>query len=405
MSRAPIPEFEFLCSLVSPQPDRVRAQELARQGLDWVCIARLAAVHGVRPHLRKALNDCFRADEFSSLEQTLETFQRAHIGRNLYVTGELLRVVNILGQRGIAFATFKGVALAASLYGDISRRECNDIDIIVRATDIEAAQSALESCGYRPARGDSREWREAFLGYQQQYMFVSANSELAIDLHWEFAVQGFPFPILAGDIWSTLDHVSIAGRAIPTLGSKTTAIYLAGHGAKEGWRSLGWVCDFAEFYHRRRSDIDWIDLLRRLDRNGRRQLLVGLLLAKELLGVSVHDELLKHADRDSRTQALLDLAVQRISSPLDVNNPHPEMQLLDFEMYETRVDRLRLLWRLVSTRTTGDYEAIPLPRPLWHLYYLIRPFRLAVKILAVGLPYRFSQSERTSSRPPSSRKA
>jgi len=404
MTRAPKPEFEFLCCLVRPQPDRRRALELAQQGLDWASVARLAAAHGVRPHLRNALYDCVRADEFSGLEQTLEIFQRGHIARNLHIAGELLRVANMFSQLGIAFATFKGVALAVSLYGDISRREFNDIDIIVRATDIEAAESALETCGYRPARGDSREWREAFLGYQGQYMFVSANSVLAIDLHWDFAQRGFPFPLLARDIWSTLDNAPIAGRAIPTFGSETMAIYLAGHGAKESWKSLGWVCDFAEFYHQRRSDIDWIDLSRRQDRNGRRQLLLGLLLAKELLGVPVHDELLKHADRDSRTQALLELAVQRISNLLDAKSPRPEMQLTDFEMYETRIDRLRLLWRLVSTRTTGDYEAMPLPRSLWRLYHLIRSFRLAIKILAVGLPYRFSQSERTSNRPPSSRK-
>jgi len=404
MSSAPNLEFELLCCLVRPQPDRARALELARQGVDWACVVRLAAVHGVRPHLCNALNNGVRADEFSGLQQTLEIFQRRHVARNLYLAGELLRVANMFSQRGIAFATFKGVALAASLYGDISRREFNDIDIIVRATDIEAAESVLESCGYRPARGDSREWREAFLGYQQQYMFVSANSVLAIDLHWDFAPRGYPFPLLARDIWSTLDHAPIAGRPIPTFGSETLAIYLAGHGTKESWKSLGWVCDFAEFYHRRRSDVDWIDLSRRLDRNGRRQLLLGLLLAKELLGIPVHDELLKLADRDSRTQALLNLAVHRISSSLEANNPHPEMQLPNFEMYESRIDRLRLLWRLVSTRTTGDYEAMPLPRPLWRLYYLIRPFRLAIKILAVGLPYHSrNPKELPGVRPPAAR--
>jgi hypothetical protein len=404
MTRAPKPEFEFLCCLVRPQHDRGRALELAQQGLDWASVARLAAAHGVRPHLRKALNDGVRVDEFSSLDQTLEIFQRGHIARNLHMASELLRVANMFGQRRIAFATFKGVALAISLYGDISGREFNDIDIIVRATDLEVAESALESCGYRPARGNSREWREVFLGYQGQYTFVRANSVPAIDLHWDFASHGFPFPLLARDIWSTLGHVPIAGRAIPTFGSETMAIYLVGHGAKESWKSLGWVCDFAEFYQQRRSDIDWIDLSLRLDRNGRRQLLLGLLLAKELLGVPVHDEFLKHVDCDSRTQALLELAMQRISNFLDAKNPHPDMQLTDFEACETWIDRLRLLWCLVSTRTTGDYEAMPLPRSLWRLYHLIRPFRLAVKILAVSLPYRFSQSESTSNRPPSSRK-
>lgn len=35
------------------------------------------------------------------------------------------------------------------------------------------------------------------------------------------------------------------------------------------------------------------------------------------------------------------------------------------------------------TRTIGDYEALPLLRPLWRLYHLTSAFRLASKFLSV----------------------
>src|SRR5262249_30891392 len=48
-------------------------------------------------------------------------------------------------------------------------------------------------------------------------------------------------------------------------------------------------------------------------------------------------------------------------------------------------DRLRhRLWpvaTILTTRTVSDYRAMPLPKLLWGIYYLTRPFRLAIKIM------------------------
>jgi hypothetical protein len=374
------PEFGFLCSLVRPCPDHRRALEFARNGLNWADVERLAAAHGVRPRLVSTLNSSASAGKFGQLRRALQQFRRGHVARNLHAAGELGRIANSFDQRGIDFATFKGIALAETLYGDISRREFNDIDIIVRPSDLEAAESALESCGYRAALGSSREWRKAFLSYQRQYAFVRPDSKFSIDLHWDFSSQYFAFPLRESDIWSKLDHVQIAGRAIPTLNGETLAIYLVGHGAKEGWKSLGWICDFADFY-RLRPDIDWADLSRRLDAGGRGCLLLGLLLTRELLGVPVEGELLKDASHDSEIRSLFKFTLRRLSSAAESKNPHPEMSLDYLESCRSWGEKTRVFWLLATTRTVSDYNAIPLPWPVWRLYHLIRPFRLAAKTL------------------------
>lgn len=387
MNYALEPEFAFLCALARPRPDHRRAMELVRNGLNFARVERLAAAHGVRPHLLRALDDSGGAREFGELIEALRSFRRGHAARNLHAAAELRRIANRFDECGIGFATFKGIALAVALYGDVSRREFNDIDIIVRPADLAAAESALESCGYRAALGNGREWRRAFLGYQRQYMFVRADSQFAVDLHWDFSPHDFAFPLRASDIWSDLDQVPLAGRTVPTFGAETLAVYLAGHGAKEGWKCLGWVCDFADF-HQLRPDLDWTGLLRRHNRKGRLHLLLGLSLAKELLGVPVQDELLDGADRDPKIRSLLDLALRRLSGAAKSKNPHPEMSLALLETCRTWSEKLRVLWLLATTRTVGDYKAIPLPPAVWRLYHLIRPFRLASKILSIGLKSR-----------------
>jgi Uncharacterised nucleotidyltransferase len=359
--------------------------ESARQGLDWGYVADLAAVHGVRPHLLRALSESVWAGRSIELRQKLKTFQGGHMARNLYATRELLSITSAFNERGISFATFKGVALAVLLHGDISRREFNDIDIVVHQADVRAAEEVLEANGYHAVHGSSREYRQAFLSYQRQYMFKDLNSVLMIDLHWDFTFKGVPFPLQASEIWSTLTTVSIGGRAVPILGLEELAVFLAGHGTKEGWRCLGWVSDFAEFYQQH-CDLNWNELWERTDRKGcGRPILLGLSLATKLLDVPVDTKLLERADRDPALRNMVQLAVQRMMYLINSKNPNPnpETELLTFEMCEAWYQRLNIVWQLASTRTTGDYEAMPLPRPLWRLYHLTRPFRLASKFLSL----------------------
>jgi Uncharacterised nucleotidyltransferase len=377
------PEFEFVCCLVRPEPARQRALELVRQGLDWTSVANVTAAHGVRPHLLHALSDSGWADSMIDLKRKLEAFQRVHMVRNLHLLTEFLRVANALDNCGIPFATFKGITLAISLYGDISRREFNDIDLIVHKADVRAAERALQSCGYRAAQGSSQEYREAFLAYQRQYMFKGDDSAIAIDVHWDFTHKGVPFPVRASEVWRTLDQVQVSGRTIPTLGPEVLAMFLAGHGTKEGWRCLGWVCDFAEFY-RQHSEMNWIALWERADRQSRgRSILVGLSLVAKLLRVRVDTKLLEQAELDPVVRSLVELAVHRVMHLTAAKIPNPERKLRNLEMCETWFDKLKALWVLTSTRTTGDYEALPLPRRLWRLYHVTRPFRLANKFLSI----------------------
>jgi Uncharacterised nucleotidyltransferase len=370
------PEFKFLCCLVRPEPDHGRAVELARQKLDWASVADLAAAHSLRPQLLHTLSNSACADNAIDLRRNLDAFQRGHMVRSLYFTSELLKVANTFDKCGIPFATFKGLTLATSLYGDIARREFNDIDLIVHEANARAAESVLRSCGYQIANGRSLEYRKAFQAYQRQYMFKDQHSVVGIELHWDFTPKGMPFPVCASDIWTTLEHVRISDRNIPTLGTDMLAVFLAGHGMKEGWKCLGWVCDFAEFYQQHR-DLNWIALWQSANRKHRgRSILVGLSLASKLLGLRVDGQLLKQAELDSQIGLLVELAVHRMTH---LTARIPETMLPNLEMCETWLDKLNALWVLTSTRTTGDYETSPLPRPLWRLYHVTRPFRLAVK--------------------------
>lgn len=372
-------EFDLLCLTVRPKPDLGRALQILQDGIDFTNLFDAAANHGVRPQLIRSLAELSWATVPAARRSALEAFLRRHSARMLFLSDELGRIAGALAKEGIPFAAFKGAALATALYGDLSRREYNDIDIIVPEQRMDDAERMITSFGYRGAQGD-RAFRRAFLINQRQYAFHRADREVAIDLHWAFSGAHLPFPLTPDDVWSDLDRVLIGDREIPTVSKENLALLLAGHGTKEVWRSLSWVCDFAMLLDQQ-PDLDWFAIHRRAKAHGcgNAVLLAGA-MAEELLETSLPPALGQLIDGSAHVAAL----AGRLSRRLREGLPEAEMErnFSDFHLCDKRIDRLKGAIRLAVTRTSGDYEAIRLPPALWPAYYVTRPFRLAAKALA-----------------------
>jgi hypothetical protein len=161
------------------------------------------------------------------------------------------------------------------------------------------------------------------------------------------------------------------------------ALYLAGHGTKEGWRRLIWLCDFAQVLCKC-QDIDWAQTFERAHRShSSRSLLLAVLLASTLLDAPAPAYLTDRFRNDSAVRRLAENAKSRML------NATPPGELGRFLVTLTSHDRLRhRLWplaMLLMTRSVGDHTALPLPKPFWRIYYLTRPFRLAQKAIQMML--------------------
>ena len=371
-------EFDLLCSAARVKPEFRQIATALHGEIDWTVLVSLAAAHSVRPQLIHAFQQLEWVGVPAETKKSLLNFLQLHKARSLFVAGELIRLSDAFSQKAIRFATFKGPSLAAGLYGDLALRECNDIDVIVEERQIARAEAVLGSLGYASAFGGPL-FRGAFLGYQKQYMFVRENPELAIDLHWDFTGGSTPFPLSSLEIWRDLEKTNIGGQAVPTLARANLALLLAGHGAKEGWRCLSWVVDFALFVEKHR-DLDWLNLLERARRKGcGRTVLVGCRLAARLLGACVDHNVLRLTENDVQARQAADALSRRISHGFPTLALDREFG--DLELCENWSQKARTIGKLLTTRTVGDYASMPLPRPLWRIYHLTRPFRLANKAI------------------------
>jgi Uncharacterised nucleotidyltransferase len=382
-------EFQLLLHSARSCPDAESIRGLVRKGVDWPILLTLAARHCVRPLLLQTLKSvCWDAVPLNT-QLELTRFNKANVKKNLLFTAELLRLLSLFQQSGIPIAGFKGPILAHSIYGNMSLREFSDLDVIVHKTDLTKAEDILAACGYQADFAD-KDYRSAFLSYQRQYAFRDSNTGISVDLHWQLSSKGVAFPLKLPKIWPRLVELTIAGRTVLTLAHDDLALFLAAHGTKEGWRSLIWVCDFAELL-RKCHDIDWLEVFDRAHRShSSRSLLLAINLASTLLDAPTPADLIVKARANSAVRALAEKAQLRLLSAA------PQGELSEFLNSLNTYDCLRhRLWpvvTLLTTRTVGDYQAMPLPKSLWGSYYLIRPCRLAYKAAKMMLASKLSQT-------------
>ena len=374
-------EFDLLCLMVRLRPDLARVRERIAAGIDFEILFELAGAHSVRPMLLLAIAALSGQGMPGTTCASLRYFQRTHLARVLLLSEQVCRVARLFAAEGIPFAVFKGPVLAAHLYGELSHREYNDIDVIVPPGHMAKAETLLASLGYGNRQGD-RAFRQAFLAYQRQYAFVSPEFDAAIDLHWHFAGLHLPFPVQPDEIWPSLVFVEVGSCMVPSLSDVDLALMLAGHGTKESWKSLGWICDFAMLIERK-PDLDWSDVHRRARRHRCGDaILLGCAMAAGLLGTTVPPDVASAVASNVRVQRIAGSLIASMREGI-THFPDTKEKFIDLDLCERRSDRLKFLFHLAVTPTPGDYRALPLPRALWGAYYLTRPVRQALK--ATGL--------------------
>jgi hypothetical protein len=376
------PEIELLlkCAgiLRSRQVEAV-INRLVQSQLDWPYLIATASRHGLLPLLSYHLQALGLAPPSKTMGAQLRRYFILNARRNLFLSTELLRLMELFATHGIRALAFKGPLLAMVAYGSVSLREFSDLDVLIAQEDVMHAKELLRCREYYPHVPMSEVQEELHLHSGCERVFVRADKMAALDLHWNFAVKGFSFsPDLAG-IWTRLEPLFFAGQTVPTLSRSDMLLLLCVHGAKHHWNRLEWISSVAELL-RRSPQIDWDAVMQEARRSGaERMLLLGLLLAKDLshvfLPASVSEQI--------KAQPVVDRLARDIQcelfrrEELSVDAAYKLAFLLQTkERLRDKVHYGYYMVRLAIKPTSRDRSLMPLPYFLRFFYYFVRPFRL-----------------------------
>jgi len=397
--KAPGPEVELLlcCARVRLEPDTAeRIRELLRRDLDWAHLIRTAREHGTVPLLYWNLNLASPEVDAEGPGRELRSHFQANASRTLLLTDELRKLLRLFESHGIPAVAFKGPALAASVYGNLALRQAGDLDVLVQPDHLEAAKQLLLENGFRLtqhdwARAQVREMASLRRLAQYNVVFSFPKEVAVLELHWAIGPTFFWLPKNPGWLWDGLQTEKTAWGSALGFAPENTLLALCVHGSKHQWERLSWICDVAEFV-RVHSLLDWRKLLDRAAQlRCERMVLLGLLLAQDLLGSVLPPCARERLARDTVVDRLAALVCDRlfdrtVHSGRWGRNRFTTLSIsLDYIAYCLRLQErlvaklhgglsfLRLAWH----PTPQDREFLRLPERLSFLYYLFRPVRLA----------------------------
>jgi hypothetical protein len=286
------PEIELMLACASTRLDSGRTERIKAllQGeIDWAYTLRAALAHSVMPLLYRSLNTACAENVPQAVLKQLQSYYHANAAHNLLLADELLKILRLFDANKIPAIPYKGPVLAASVYGDLSLRQFGDLDILIQKRDAVQAKNLLSSQGYRLWDPRLDGLLPAFYRIRKVYELASADRQLLVELHWSVAAWPVRFPLDSAELWKEVETVTLAGASVRSLKPEDLLLILCVHGSKHLWCRLGWICDIAELL-RTYPGLAWEDLLARAERlGGARMLLLGLLLANELLGADLVD--------------------------------------------------------------------------------------------------------------------
>jgi Uncharacterised nucleotidyltransferase len=389
LSRTLRPEYEviLLCSRLRPAPEAIRRiRHLIGDVLDWHCVIETALNHKVAPLLYKNLNSLSEPALPDDWMEILRKHYERNARRNIYLTAQLLRVLDALRAEHIPVIPYKGAVLAALAYGDVTLREFDDLDFMVPHEYVARAHRRLIADGFKTEHSLYAA-PIAALPVPGQYSFQKDGGHCNLEFHTELTLRYYPRPLDIAGLISRSIPVPLGGSLVPSLSPESLLLALAVHGSKHFWDRLNWICDFAELL-KLETGVQWEQALEQAHRFGcERMVLLGSALAKELLNVELPGPIAARLNEIPQVRSLS----QRLASKLFSDTPNvaglAERFFIRVQLSQSLGQGLRYCYKLGKMPSEEDLEWAPWAKNAAPVYRLLRPLRLLRKY-GTGLFHR-----------------
>ena len=350
---------------------------------DWASVLNLAHHHGVVPLLYTRLKETAWDSLPKDAQEAFDFAHRVNATHALSLTGELLRLSNLLQAHNIFALPYKGPALAVQLYGDVAMRQYGDLDVVIAKEDWAIVDALLCQDEWQPQYRLPAAQEPLYQEAYKDHSYVSARQGHLLEIHWGFADPHMSFPFTLRNIKSRLLVMPLSGLNITVPAPEDLLVLLCFHGAKHKWERLGWIADITQLLVISLA-LDW-SLVNSMARELRceRVMNLSLELARRLCNAPLPESVQQQIRQDTSALALAreieaELLAEKVSETAMM-----ELIFFHLKMRESWLDRLLYMFRLIFRTTPEDWSMLPvvLPTGLALLYYPARLVRLTRKYL------------------------
>lgn len=349
-------------------------EELARDIPNWDEFLAASREHRLLPLVFSRLTEVEATVPPDAMEQLKSAYDR-NVFHCMSNAAELIAILKAFKLEQIPAMPFKGIVLGATIYRDLSTRNAGDIDILVDLEDLLRATAILLKMGYELKTRVQEDGSPA-AGNSYEYHFERPADGMVVELRWrlELTQPRYRRDLGLRWVWRRRQTLKLAGAEIPNMDPETALLVLCMHGSKHVWSRLIWVSDVAHLLSQFPA-LDWKYVMREARRTGLwRALALGALLANRICRSHIPVAILQRMEADAPAIELarsLEDALFNRPGELPSGRVPYSVSLLGFR------DRIRLILTPAFFRPNErDVSFVTLPKNLYPLYFLIRPWRM-----------------------------
>jgi hypothetical protein len=351
---------------------RAQARSLLGEALSWPLLLQQARTYEVTPLLYHHLRQLGFPSVPDDATAELGAAYRMNAIRNTLLVRELAAVMQRLGAAGVPVMPLKGVALAASLYGDPTLRVCADLDILVPRVEVGQAYQVLQAMGYAGASGEFMEesFRRRLLKTSIEYGLTRRDGgfRYVAELHWGIFLGAPSERAALETLWAEAYATPIFGVMASQPSAEWAFLCLAVHAARHLWKGLKWLGDIHELCTW--TAIDWAKVRCEAERVGwERVVELTLSACHTLYGTKIPPHF-----------SFRPLPPWVHLFPADLLYAEPWRDVLArSRLFTSPRSQWRYLLRVLLVPTAAERRLIRLPSALGILYYPLRLSRVAIR--------------------------
>lgn len=213
----------------------------------WAALVEGAVTHRITGLLHAAVVDG-ALPTTPAQAVAITTRHRAIQMRVLLLEQQLPAVIGRLEDAGIGCRALKGSALAHLDYPDPALRSFVDVDVLVRAGDIDRTVRVMHAAGFRRTLAEPRP------GFDRRFdkgMTLVPPAGFEVDLHRTFVLGPWGRLIDLDALWDGCDTFAVGGRTVRALALHHRFLHVCYHAALGNWPlRLGSLRDVAQLLPR-----------------------------------------------------------------------------------------------------------------------------------------------------------
>ncbi|MCM2329501.1 MAG: nucleotidyltransferase family protein [Lysobacter sp.] len=253
----------FACAIAAPDIDLSgQIAEAGGSAPSWERLMASAAAHKLRPPLyRQVVLGKGRNNPACARVEEAEAYLRACAIRGMSMMASLARAIETLRNAEILAVPFKGPVFAEVAGAGMGSREMNDLDLMIRPSELPRAARALSELGFRtefPREAFASPWLTKALSELPLWRECDA---LLLELHWRAAPRWFAAPCTVDEVLSRLSTRKIGGVEMWWPAPEDLLLLHVADGMKSCGYGMRWVADLLQILGRN-PELEW-DRVRR----------------------------------------------------------------------------------------------------------------------------------------------